>query len=364
MFKLIFCVFVIPSFFLHSSITLKFFPKKPPYILRSFYLINLYSSVKSLEDIPSLNTCCITVNPKNEALKEELSLVKFPKNKIILWIGSSKKKCQLLETLAEEGNTIKTLFSKKREDLEKAYLAIQPDIVLLPLYLEKNLQKIFLKYPYQKKPLAMFYPSDSPARNFIVTLSPEALQKKKSPYNNTESFLLKKLTLTSEGKATLKREKRQVFNTKASIIKPEDKIFGIGKSLEDLKLALGGFFSELEKQNISTSMRTKNFSKHLEAALSSCKGSLYLFTAEKAPYNRALLKKLKEHFKKHPDKSIFIGYYAMPWDEKWNLYHYHTEIGSPIVASIGLNKLSQNNNLSLESLGGSFAECYLLKRFP
>ena len=378
MIRLFFYLFFIPGVFVHSSIALKFFSKQPPYELRSFYLFKLESSIQSLEERASLNTCCVIVNSNNKSLESELNLVKLPTHQTILWIGSSKKRCHLLETLLNEGNIIKTLSSKKRKELEKSYLEIKPDIILLPLHLKKLLETVVLKHSSQKKPLAIFYPSAPPSRNFIVTLSPEALQKKISScklakgsiealaYDNTsvptESFLLKKLTFSKEGTILLKKEKRLIFNK--GTITSHDKILAMGKSLEDLKLALGGFLYELEKQNILASIHTKTFDKHLDNALSSCVGSLYLFIPETAPSNKAFLKKLKRYFKNHPDKTIFIGYYRMPWREQWNLYHYNPHSGSRITASMGLNKLTQNNNLSLDSLGGSFAECYLLKPLP
>lgn len=355
-----------PCIFLYSSIELKVFPKKPPYKEIPFYLFQSETSLKSLEEGSFLNTCSVMLNHKNRSFKENLTLIKPPKCKTILWIGSRKKQCALLKTLLEAGNFAKTLFSIKKELIETTYIETKPDIIIAPIHIQKKLHKLILKHLSEQKPLLMLYPSANPKRNFIVTLS----KKTSKASSATEAFLLKKLILTKEGKVTLKKEKQSIFNGKLSSpfkgfhpisFSIQDKVIGIGESQEDLRLGLGGFFYELEKRQIPTAMYTP--SVDIDSALSCCEGSLYLFTAEKAKFNPSLLKKLKQHLKNHPDQSVFIGYYATPWRDTWNLYHYDPLHGDPEIAKIGLTKLCKNQPLSLKDLGGSFGECYLLKNY-
>lgn len=339
---------------------LKFFPKNPPYELSSFYLLKLEPSLKSIEEIESLNTCYITENSCNKSLKDHLTLVKLPKHKTILYINSSKRNYQLIEALSEADNTIKILSSKKKEILEKNYLEIRPDIIVLPLHLKKTLEKIALKHPSNKPILGIFYPPTPFSRNFIVTLSKEILKKKRLSCKNsslepTESFLLKKLMITSDGKVLLKRVKASIFNGDTTlslpkrshpiIFKEHDKILAMGNSLEDIKLGLQGFFYELAKTHTRLSLHTKTFSESLEIDLhlASCEGSFYLFVPEKHPSNKILLKKLKEYLKNHSNKEIFVGYYGTPWLETWNLYHHHKSV-------------------SLEKQESPAPECYLVRR--
>ncbi len=351
------------SSLLQASLSLKLFPQNPPYELHNFYLLNLkISPIKtpSFEEAASSNECFITQNPHNLSLKGPLSLVDLPKNKHILYINTSKKTHHLLQELAAKGNTITRLSSFKKEEIKNAYKELKPDLIVLPLHLKKSLDIFSLEDSLPKASLALFYPPVPTAKNFTIIL------KK----NKNISILLKRLTKTQKETISLKKEKNSFFDCHLSVsnkssikhsrvFSSQDKILAIGSSLKELKEPLGEFFEALGKHQVKVTLSTKATS--LKQELDSCERHFYLFLPEKTPSNRPILKELKTLFKQYPQKQIFIGYYPIPSIDPWNLYHYHPQPGTPAKM---LSRPASHTAIPSETLGGSFLECYLLKKLP
>lgn len=373
-----------------SAVNLHFFPKQPPYQCISF--LDGSKSTLSFEKISSFDTPCIVLNDINAELKEQLTLVNLPKNKTVVWITTQKENLQLVETFLREGNRVHKLFSKKSSSIEKMYFEIKPDVFLLPMHLKQTLEKILKKYPLDPQVTMILYPNPPCLKNLFVSLSKRAFQQKLSlchrfqhlvealayehpflpkslKFIPTESFLIKKLMLTQKRTVVLKKEKKLLFTTKKSLLPKkfqaitftkQDLILSVGPSLEDIHLGLGGFLSELEKEEIPT-MTLHNSAHNIHTSLFTCTGSLYLFLPYATSTYTPLLKKLKSYFREHPDKSIFICYYTTPWLEYWNLYHYGSFQGSQVTAAIGLTHLMHEGKHP-SALGGPLAECYLIKK--
>lgn len=108
----------------------------------------------------------------------------------------------------------------------------------------------------------------------------------------------------------------------------------------------------------------------LEHAFCQKDGNLYVFVPRKNDEHQThrqtttlFVERVREYFRSHPEKSIFIVYYTTPWTGEWNLYHYNNKSGSTLAAIVGSERLADHGKKGFppKFLGGEMAERYFIK---
>lgn len=367
----LFFALLFPSLLGAASLSWSLFIQHPPYQCAAPYVLNLHSAIP-----PTIAEICshgMTYSSAPLAL-HELPVATLPYNQTLLWIGHKNVSCALIQKLKENNNTINTLSSTTLQAMTEAYLSIQPDIVFLPWTLKHKLEMLTRHHPRQKPLVVIFYPSSSPSFNCVLSLSKSTFHKKRSAYPHltswvqalgyshsssipTETFLLKKYFLTEQGRVLAKKEKPRTLKNLAALNLDENcKVIALGTDADALHLAMGGLIYELEKQKTPCSLlytHAASYKKDLDALLDQPHKTLYVFMPQKLQHT--LAKKIKSLLPKC--SSLFVAYYATPWEEPWNLYHYCRKHGLRLHALIGLLKMHQDLS-QLNALDVDSAECY------
>lgn len=284
----------------------------------------------------------------------------LPKNKTILLISSKGSSFQLLNDL-KNYNLVTTLSSKNIKEIYKTYHKIKPDIVILPIKTYKRLKS----YKEKISCSLLFYPENTPS-NFEIKLDAKILDEKKAHLGHPskvievpdkESFFIKKLYLDKKGRIKIKNAShfslRDLSNTD---------LLAYAKTNEDVYFGFEGLAYECKKEKLSIHL----FTDHKKLVLTNSSASLAFILPSAlttifsdASENAKLLKKIKAHYKSHPDKTIYLIYYYPFWKEEWNLYHYHPFKGSKVIAAFGEEKLKLSSKCL--PIKGFVAENFLFK---
>lgn len=300
-------------------------------------------------------------------------------NKTILWVKERNSSLHWMAELENQGNVILSIEKSSFKTLKERYLSLNPDAICVPITMHKQVKTLLKTHSSKKAVLAIFYPCASIEPNWIISLSKSSLEKKIAhlperaswiyalayshfPTLATETFVLKKLSTQTQKRFTFKKEKKQILKSASSFkIHKEDCLLILGSSLEELHLAMGNCLKTWEQKGTHFTQllfSSADYKQQLNKALSTPCSTLWVFL----PYtsHRSLLKHLK-NCSKLP-AHVFLAYYATPWTEEWNFYHYHQDYGTHLNAWRGLIQLKQELNLSsLNALGSTTAECYLIK---
>jgi hypothetical protein len=334
------------------SLTLKLFIKPPPYQTTSYEF------------------------PLNPMQPPSLSTLQ---NKTILWV---KERCSSLHWMTElesQGNVILMIEKSSFKTLKEHYLRINPDAICLPITLYKQIKTLLQTHTPTKPVLAIFYPSTPIEPNWIISLSKSSVEKKiahlpdraswiyalayaHSPDRASETFVLKKLVSQTQKRLTFQKEKKQILKSATAFkMNKEDHLLILGSSLEEIHLAMGSClktWSQTDIQLTQLLLSSPDYKQQLGQALLVPCSALWVFLPHTS--HRSLIKHLKTCTKL--PEHVFLAYYATPWKEEWNFYHYHQDYGTHLHAWRGLIHLKKELNLSsLNTLGSTKAECYLIK---
>jgi len=353
------------SVFLESySLTLSLFSHHPPYRVSHPYLFHLESK-NTLLTLMQISSSCIT------------SKILLPHDQTLLWVKPRRLSLDLVQKLKEQGNHIIPLETKTFKALESAYLNTHPDMLLLPVNMEKKVKELMALHPKAKPLVVLFYPQTHFQANDHRPLSSMAWKKKLGAYPHLrdwvqtlgyaetktphEHFLIKKLSLSKQGRVLKTKAADALKDLLQSPSSDLIEVLAIAESQEDLHLAMGGLLYELEKKRIlplALYTKTKSYNKAWRGCLEKKYSNLYLFVPE------AYLKKFSKHLKNllAQCESLWVISYHTPWKEPWNLYHYPEQGGSLLYGAIGQLHLGKQIP-DPKSLQRRKAECFYVKTF-
>lgn len=201
--------------------------------------------------------------------------------------------------LIEQLKSVNTVHAiTQSSSLLRSYLEIEPDIVILPRPLEKKILSIVKKYPTTKPLTLIFYETPPPKSNLIIE-------------NTKEQFLVKKSSISKEGKTRLNRLKKIEMS---AILHKNSCVVALGESEKDIALAMGGLMKKLQHHHvecISIFTMKKNYKKDLFTLKE--QETLYVFM----PYE--MRKTLHSVIKTLKAKNLYVAYYPTPY--QWNLDH-------------------------------------------